>query len=108
MIKLRLWISIEDLGGKELLTHVGRRLFSIEYLNLWNVVQISLNRFLFHLLILLLYSFLCLGVEGALRLQDFDFDFLCDASQVLIATTFTFANASPTFEKASIARSLED
>ena len=102
-------VSIEDLGGKELLAHVGSRLFAVEYLNLGHVVQISLNCLLLHLLILLLDSFLCLGVEWALRLQDLDFDLLCDASEVLVTTTnFTFADTSPTFEKASIARSLKD
>ena len=104
-----LGIAIEDLGGKKLLAHVGRWLFTVEYLNLWHVVQVSLNCFLLHLLILLLDSFLCLGVEGALRLQNLDFDLLRDASEVLVATTnFTFADASSTLEEAGIARSLKD
>ena len=81
---------------------------TIEYLNLWYIVQISFNRLLFHLLILLLDSFLCLSVKWALRLQYLNLNFLRDASQILIATTFTFADASPTLEEASIARSLED
>ena len=104
-----LGIPIEDLGGKELLAHVGRWLFAVEYLNLWHIVQVSLNCPLLHLLILLLDSFLCLGVERALRLQDLDFNLLRDASEVLVATTnFTFADASPTFEEAGIAWSLKD
>ena len=108
MIIVRLRITIKDLGFKKVLAHVGSRLFAIEYLNLWHVVQISFNRLLFHLLILLLYSFLCLSVKWALRLQYLNLNFLRNASQVLIATTFTFADASPTLEEASIARSLED
>ena len=80
MIEVRLRIPIEDLGGKEFLAHVGSWLFAVEYLNLRNVVQISLNRLLLHLLILLLDSLLCLSVKRAFWLQYLDFDFLCDAS----------------------------
>ena len=109
MIQVRLRIPIEDLGGKEFLAHVGSWLFAVEYLNLRNVVQISLNRLLLHFLILSLDSLLCLSVKRAFWLQYLDFDFLCDASQVLVtATNFTFAYAATTLEEASIARSLED